>query len=128
MNCVASVKIGQHGTNGGGGVFISVNSRNYFEAHMFKTIQILALCAGVTALSPPALAQTTPANPPTSAGEGGAAVPQGKTSDRTPNDPSPDRTPNATSAGETGTDKAKTPEGTSDRTPKENPPASDDAD
>jgi hypothetical protein len=95
---------------------------------MFKTIQILAFCAGVTALSLPALAQTTPTNPPASAEEGSTAVPQGKTSDRTPNDPSPDRTPNATSAGETGTDKAKTPEGTSDRTPKETPPTSDDAD
>ena len=31
--------------------------------------------------------------------------------------PSPDRTPNATSKGAVGTDAAKTPEGTSDRTP-----------
>jgi hypothetical protein len=96
---------------------------------MFRTIQILTLCAGVVALSLPAMAQTSPStNPPASAGEGSTAVPQGKTSDRTPGDPTPDRTPNATSAGETGTDKAKTPEGTSDRTPKETPPASDDAD
>jgi hypothetical protein len=92
---------------------------------MFKTIQILTLCAGAAALSLPALAQTTPStNPPASAGEGSAAVPGGKTSDRTPGDPSPDRTPNATSAGETGTDEAQTPQGTSDRTPKEHAPAS----
>jgi hypothetical protein len=86
---------------------------------MFKTIQILTLCAGAAALSLPALAQTTPTDPPASAEESGAAVPQGKTSDRTPN---------ATSAGETGTDEARTPEGTSDRTPKENAPASNGAD
>jgi hypothetical protein len=50
----------------------------------------------------------TPTGPPTEAG---------KTSDRTPGNPEPARTPNATSAGEVGTDAAKTPEGTSDRTP-----------
>ena len=41
----------------------------------------------------------------------------GKTSDRSPGDPAPDRTPGASSTGAAGTDAAKTPSGTSDRTP-----------
>lgn len=40
-----------------------------------------------------------------------------KTSDRTPNNSSPDRTPGASFTGATGTDVARTPFGTSDRTP-----------
>ena len=41
----------------------------------------------------------------------------GKTSDRSPGDAAPDRTPGASSTGAAGTDAAKTPDGTSDRTP-----------
>ena len=40
-----------------------------------------------------------------------------KTSDRTPDKASPERTPGATDTGAAGTDAAKTPGGTSDRTP-----------
>lgn len=40
-----------------------------------------------------------------------------KTSDRTPNNTSPDRTPGASVTGAAGTDVARTPLGTSDRTP-----------
>lgn len=49
-----------------------------------------------------------------SGASGGAS---GKTSDRTPGEAAPARTPGSTSAGAPGTDAAKTPEGTSDRTP-----------
>lgn len=43
---------------------------------------------------------------------------QGKTSDRTPGDSSPQREPGSTKAGAPGASGAYTPEGTSDRTPK----------
>jgi hypothetical protein len=51
------------------------------------------------------------------ASEGMSGTDGGKTSDRSPGNPSPDRTPGASSSGAAGTDAAKTPEGTSDRTP-----------
>ncbi len=40
-----------------------------------------------------------------------------KTSDRTPDDPAPHRTPGASITGAAGTEVARTPYGTSDRTP-----------
>jgi hypothetical protein len=84
-------------------------------------LSYLALAfAAMTLTAAPALSEST--NPPKSGASSESpadpsAQPQGKTSDRTPGDPSPDRTPNATSKGAVGTDAAKTPEGTSDRTP-----------
>jgi hypothetical protein len=53
----------------------------------------------------------------TGASEGMSGADNGKTSDRSPGDAAPDRTPGASTTGATGTDAAKTPEGTSDRTP-----------
>jgi hypothetical protein len=78
--------------------------------------------AAVALTAAPALAQNNAANPakPGASSESptdASNQQQGKTSDRTPGNPSPDRTPNATSKGAVGTDAAKTPEGTSDRTP-----------
>jgi hypothetical protein len=51
--------------------------------------------------------------------DNGAVVnqPGGKTSDRTPGNTSPDRGAGAGTSGAAGTDAAKTPEGTSTRTP-----------
>jgi hypothetical protein len=85
-------------------------------SHLVLAIAALALNAA------PALAENNSTNPAksgtsTESPADPSAQPQGKTSDRTPGDPSPDRTPNATSKGAVGTDAAKTPEGTSDRTP-----------
>jgi hypothetical protein len=51
----------------------------------------------------------------TGASEGMSGTDDDKTSDRSPGDP--DRTPGASSTGAAGTDAAKTPSGTSDRTP-----------
>jgi hypothetical protein len=48
---------------------------------------------------------------------GAAVQPGGKTSDRTPGNASPDRGAGAGTSGAAGTDAAKTPEGTSTRTP-----------
>jgi hypothetical protein len=45
------------------------------------------------------------------------AVAPEKTSDRTPDDPAPQRTPGASITGAAGTEVARTPLGTSDRTP-----------
>lgn len=54
----------------------------------------------------------------TSSSSGASTGAAGKSSDRTPGNPSPDRTPGASTAGAAGTEVGKTPEGTSDRTPK----------
>jgi hypothetical protein len=48
---------------------------------------------------------------------GASSGTSGKSSDRTPGNPSPARTPNSSATGAAGTDAARTPEGTSDRTP-----------
>ena len=48
---------------------------------------------------------------------GASSGTSGKTSDRTPGENAPARVPGSTSAGAPGTDAARTPEGTSDRTP-----------
>lgn len=48
---------------------------------------------------------------------GSIPSPDGKTSDRTPDDASPAREHGSSGAGAPGTDAAKTPQGTSDRTP-----------
>jgi len=53
-------------------------------------------------------------NTSASGASGGAS---GKTSDRTPGEAAPERVPGSTSAGAPGTERGKTPEGTSDRTP-----------
>ncbi len=65
----------------------------------------------------PALADST--TDKTKMNANGAVVnqPGGKTSDRTPGTESPDRGPGAGTTGAAGTDAAKTPEGTSNRTP-----------
>lgn len=87
-----------------------------------KLSHLAVAFAAMTLTAAPALSENNATNPAKSgtSSESPAdpsAQPQGKTSDRTPGDPSPDRTPNATSKGAVGTDAAKTPEGTSDRTP-----------
>lgn len=55
---------------------------------------------------------------PARSGDGVAArAAMSKTSDRTPDNPAPHRTPGASITGAAGTDLARTPFGTSDRTP-----------
>jgi hypothetical protein len=77
------------------------------------------LVAAVVAL--PALAADSSADK-TKMNDNGAVVNQsgGKTSDRTPGNASPDRGAGAGTSGAAGTDAAKTPEGTSTRTPNAN--------
>jgi hypothetical protein len=84
---------------------------------MFRTLFACATALSFGALSP-VLAQT--ASPPLKVVEaqasGGSAGSE-KTSDRTPDNPRPQRTPGAGITGAVGTDVARTPYGTSDRTP-----------
>ena len=77
----------------------------------------LAGLLAVTVIAGPALADST--SDKTKMNDNGAAVsqPGGKTSDRTPGNESPDRGAGAGTSGAAGTDAAKTPEGTSTRTP-----------
>jgi hypothetical protein len=74
------------------------------------------LCAA-TIIAAPAFADST--TDKTKMNENGAVTnqPGGKTSDRTPNSSSPDRGAGAGTSGAAGTGAAKTPEGTSTRTP-----------
>lgn len=74
------------------------------------------LCAAAM-IAAPAFADST--TDKTKMNENGAVTnqPGGKTSDRTPNSSSPDRGAGAGTSGAAGTGAAKTPEGTSTRTP-----------
>lgn len=73
-----------------------------------------ATAFSLAALSP-AFAQSTPPAPKLVA-QYSTFAPE-KTSDRTPDNPHPDRTPGASITGAVGTEIARTPFGTSDRTP-----------
>ena len=78
---------------------------------------VVAALLAVTVVAGPALADS--ATDKTKMNENGAVVnqPGGKTSDRTPGNASPNRGAGAGTSGAAGTDAAKTPEGTSTRTP-----------
>lgn len=80
---------------------------------MFRSIACAAAFS-LAALSP-AFAQSTPPAPKLVA-QASTSAPE-KTSDRTPDNPRPDRTPGASITGAAGTEVARTPFGTSDRTP-----------
>ncbi len=77
----------------------------------------LAMLCAAAAVAGPAFADST--TDKTKMNDNGAVTsqPGGKTSDRTPDSSSPDRGAGAGTSGAAGTDAAKTPEGTSDRTP-----------
>jgi hypothetical protein len=77
----------------------------------FAGLLVVAVAAG------PALADST--SDKTKMNDNGAVTnqPGGKTSDRTPGSSSPDRGEGAGTSGAAGTDAAKTPQGTSTRTP-----------
>lgn len=84
---------------------------------MFRTLFACTAAFSFAALSP-AVAQTAPSA--VKLVEVQASAPSAlsqKTSDRTPNDPNPHRTPGASTTGAVGTEVARTPDGTSDRTP-----------
>ena len=81
-------------------------------------VSILSICAGVLGamlIGGAAIADADKLK----MNENGAVTnqPGGKTSDRTPGTDSPDRGPGAGTSGAAGTGAAKTPEGTSTRTP-----------
>src|ERR1700730_3072922 len=85
--------------------------------HMFRTLFAGAALLSFGAL-PLALAQTaSPTVKVVEAQASGASAVSEKTSDRTPDNPRPQRTPGASITGAVGTDVARTPYGTSDRTP-----------
>jgi hypothetical protein len=83
----------------------------------FYIPSVLAGLLAVTVVAGPALADSI--TDKTKMNDNGAVVsqPGGKTSDRTPGNPSPDRGAGAGTSGAAGTDAAKTPQGTSTRTP-----------
>ena len=68
-----------------------------------------ALSPALAQTAPPALALVAQATAPVAALE--------KTSDRTPDNPAPQQAPGASVTGAAGTEAARTPFGTSDRTP-----------
>lgn len=85
---------------------------------MFRTLTITAITTVAFAL--PALAESSQVDAHTTAlrhGDSGLSDIAIKTSDRTPGDRTPQRTPGATIYGAPGTEVARTPDGTSDRTP-----------
>lgn len=77
---------------------------------MLKTLIACGTLGAIAVLSP-AFADTAPAV------THAQVIQPEKTSDRTPGDPSPHRTPGASITGAAGTEAARTPDGTSDRTP-----------
>ena len=81
---------------------------------MFRTIACAAALSFV-ALSP-VFAETATPNLTLVKAPVSTTVPE-KSSDRTPANPHPDRTPGASITGAAGTEVARTPFGTSDRTP-----------
>lgn len=84
---------------------------------MFRTLVASATVLFFGALSP-ALAQTaSPTVKVVEAQASGASAAAEKTSDRTPDNPRPQRTQGASITGAVGTEVARTPFGTSDRTP-----------
>jgi hypothetical protein len=86
----------------------------------FSKIFAVAGLMSAAAFAGTALADST--TDKTKMNENGAPVnqPGGKTSDRTPGTASPDRGSGAGTSGAAGTGAAKTPEGTSTRTPNSN--------
>ncbi|RUP07919.1 hypothetical protein [Hyphomicrobium sp.] len=82
-------------------------------------VSILYSIAGLLAVTVAGPAYADNTTDKTKMNDNGAVVnqPGGKTSDRTPGTESPDRGAGAGTTGAAGTDAAKTPEGTSNRTP-----------
>jgi hypothetical protein len=80
--------------------------------------RVIAGLLALTVVAGPALAADSTTDK-LKMNDNGAVVnqPGGKTSDRTPGNASPDRGAGAGTSGAAGTDAAKTPEGTSTRTP-----------
>jgi hypothetical protein len=81
--------------------------------------KIIAIAAAVTFAGVTAAAAADSTSDKLKMNDNGGVTnqPGGKTSDRTPNTDSPDRGPGAGTSGAVGTGAAKTPEGTSTRTP-----------
>jgi hypothetical protein len=77
---------------------------------MLKTLIVCAALGAIAVLSP-AFADTA------LAARDAQVIHPEKTSDRTPGNPSPHRTAGASITGAVGTEAARTPDGTSDRTP-----------
>ncbi|KAB2943495.1 hypothetical protein [Hyphomicrobium sp.] len=87
---------------------------------MFKAIIVGAatLAFGAAGLSSADAEAPAPRAQSSTSAVDGASDAADKTSDRTPGDATPDRTRGATWSGATGTEAARTSEGTSDRTPR----------